>query len=220
MLVAVSRLPWVGAVYSVGLMVSAFPGLAHVAVSPDGLLWIYVDGEWKLSSLEIKTRSGADSSARAWAIRRQLQDSFGTCHLILNMDDPRVSVFIPESEYRYQPEHQLLVLRLGLDYVVFVVAVEYQIMYSITCRKVASVQEQVHQDLQALDAYMDLGAIHSGLRDSPSRAPEPYAQEWRAAMPLWRLVRRTVAESGLLPPLKEIAHILQAAYSKNKGAWI
>jgi len=207
--VALRSLRWVKQVYQVGLLRSK--ELPFAAVSADGLAWIVVNGALTLCGVEMKTRSGTDALRNSYAIRNQLNSP----HLIVDLDSPILQVLVPESDYRYQIAHQMVVL--NLDTVLFVIATEGQICYTVTVKSTAAsvYRRQVMADLRRLDSYMNLSLIHTEGR-VPEIVPAPYQAIWRTNLTFWTLLKTTVATQGLLGPVKEFLHIMQALYSKNK----
>lgn len=208
-LIALGDVPWVIAVYATGLLQCILPRLQCVGVSTDGFVWIIIEWwagrcgwpVWRSRPDRVQLRSpthtpcatGCRSGCKTAEAYMQLRTCTIHCCWI-----------------SFQ--------KRGLLYVVFVIAIDSAVLYSVTVRRHEPAVEQVKAGLQQLDAQLDLSAIHAGRMKSPTRAPEKHAAEWNTALPLWRLVYYTVSADGLLPPTKEIIHWMQAMYSKNKGA--
>lgn len=159
----------------------------------------------------MKTRSGADALRAAHAIRNQLNSP----HVIVDLDAPILQILVPEADYRYQIAHQMVVLQL--DTILFVIATENQICYTVTVTStVASdCRRKVEADLRRLDAFMNLSLIHTEGK-VPDTVPLSHRAIWTTNLTFWALLKTTVATTGLLGPVKEFLHIMQALYSKQK----
>ena len=207
------------------------------AVSPDGFAVLVGEDGAFCTSVEIKTKTNADTRAKAAEIRtaalgrrRQGAEHGATVpasafrgtneHVAMFAcsccEDSEFQALVPETVYRGQIKHQMLVL--GLAHVLFVVAdVRGRIFYTVLVHRD---RDTLRRYAERVDDFADASGI-STMYGDPHRVPSVPAcvpawlrDAWCSHLQLWSALRHYAATHGHpVPPSYRFVHSVIVMYN-------